>query len=39
MKKATGEICHYETEGKKWSCHHKKGFSCKKCIDLIKGKT
>ena len=35
--KATGDICHYGEENKQYYCHHKKGFKCMKCIDLIRG--
>lgn len=35
MDRATGDICHYGDEKRQYLCRHKKGFSCKKCIDLI----
>ncbi len=36
--KATGDICRFETDNKKFYCHHKKGLSCKRCLRLIRGK-
>ena len=35
--KATGKVCHSESDGRKFFCHHKKGFSCKECMKLIRG--
>ena len=35
--KSTGDICHYQTGGKKWFCHYNhRRTKCKNCIEKIK---